>query len=78
MKMSNLHKWRILNYLENKNNRRNGKNHAKEGYNQMAHKTEDTINLWKKPICDFCSDGLFISMLRTISADQYAVLAYQL
>ena len=47
MKMSNLYKWRILNYLENKNNRRNGKNHAKEGYNQMAHKTEDTINLWK-------------------------------
>ena len=47
MEMSNLHKGRILNYLENKYNRWNGKNHAKEGYNQMAHKTEDTSKLWK-------------------------------
>ena len=47
MKMSILHKRRILNYSKNKNNRRNEEIYAKEGYNQMAHKTEDTINLWK-------------------------------
>ena len=45
--MSNLHKWRILNDLENRYNRWNEKNHAMEDTIKLQTRQEDTSKIWK-------------------------------